>query len=85
MLVTSLLFLVLLVLAAIVATQAGGDRRVDVRDVRDVRDDTWAVIVNSSKFYLNYRHTANAMTVYHALKRMGLPAAKCLVPEIPVH
>ena len=63
--VTSLLFLVLLVLAASVATH--------------VRDDTWAVIVNSSKFYLNYRHTANAMTVYHALKRMGLPDSRIIL------
>lgn len=41
--------------------------------------DTWAVIVNSSKFYLNYRHTANAMAVYHALRRLGLPDSRIIL------
>lgn len=30
--------------------------------------DTWAVIVNSSRFWLNYRHTANALGLYRSLK-----------------
>ena len=30
--------------------------------------DTWAVIVNSSRFWLNYRHTANALGLYRSLR-----------------
>jgi phosphatidylinositol glycan class K len=33
--------------------------------------DNWAVILNSSKFYFNYRHTTNALMIYQILKRMG--------------
>lgn len=31
--------------------------------------DTWAVIVSSSRYWLNYRHTANALAVYQAVRR----------------
>jgi GPI-anchor transamidase subunit K len=32
----------------------------------------WAVIVDTSRFWFNYRHAANALSVYHACKRFGL-------------
>ena len=31
--------------------------------------DTLAVIVSSSRFWLNYRHTTNAFSVYESIKR----------------
>lgn len=31
--------------------------------------DTWAVIVSSSRYWLNYRHSANALAVYQAVRR----------------
>ena len=34
--------------------------------------DLWAVIVNTSKFWFNYRHTANLLMTYQTLKRYGL-------------
>lgn len=40
---------------------------------------TWAVIVNASRFWLNYRHTANAMTLYHSLKRLGMPDSRIIL------
>ena len=33
----------------------------------------WAVIVDTSRFWFNYRHAANALSVYHAVKRLGIP------------
>ena len=35
--------------------------------------DNWAVIVSSSRFWFNYRHTSNALLVYRAVKRLGIP------------
>ena len=32
-------------------------------------DDTWAVIASGSRYWLNYRHAANALGVYQAVKR----------------
>ena len=43
--------------------------------------DTWAVIVNTSKFFLNYRHTVNTMTLYHALRRLGLPDSRIILMQ----
>ena len=48
-------------------------------EMNEQQDDTWAVIVNASKFWLNYRHTANAMAMYHSLKRMGLPDSRIVL------
>lgn len=40
--------------------------------------DTWAVIVSSSRYWLNYRHTANALGVYQSVRRWeaGGPCAR---------
>ena len=35
--------------------------------------DNWAVIVDTSRFWFNYRHAANALSVYRSVKRMGIP------------
>lgn len=34
--------------------------------------NNWYVIVNTSKFYFNYRHTANALSFYKYLKDAGI-------------
>ncbi|OMJ86174.1 hypothetical protein SteCoe_12378 [Stentor coeruleus] len=34
-------------------------------------DDNWAVIISSSKYYYNYRHTVNALLIYQMLKKYG--------------
>lgn len=35
-------------------------------------NNNWYVIVNTSKFYFNYRHTGNALAVYKYLKDAGI-------------
>ncbi|PSC75371.1 GPI-anchor transamidase isoform A [Micractinium conductrix] len=41
--------------------------------------DTWAVIVDSSRYWLNYRHAANALGIYQAVRRLGLPDSRILL------
>lgn len=36
-------------------------------------EDTWIVIVSTSRFWQNYRHTTNALAMYWAAKRSGVP------------
>jgi hypothetical protein len=31
--------------------------------------DTWAVVVSSSRYWLNYRHASNALGIYQAVRR----------------
>ena len=35
--------------------------------------DNWAVLVCTSRFWFNYRHVANTLAVYRAVKRLGMP------------
>lgn len=35
--------------------------------------DNFAVIVGSSKYWYNYRHESNALSIYSAVKRLGIP------------
>eukprot|EP01006_Ploeotia_vitrea_P028831 TRINITY_DN61465_c0_g1_i1.p1 TRINITY_DN61465_c0_g1~~TRINITY_DN61465_c0_g1_i1.p1 ORF type:complete len:447 (+),score=22.70 TRINITY_DN61465_c0_g1_i1:153-1493(+) len=34
--------------------------------------NNWAVIVSASRYWFNYRHTANALGIYYTVKKMGL-------------
>lgn len=33
----------------------------------------WAVLVCTSRFWFNYRHMANTLSVYRTVKRLGIP------------
>eukprot|EP00759_Apiculatamorpha_spiralis_P013447 PhF_6_TR20135/c0_g1_i1/m.29264/K05290/PIGK; phosphatidylinositol glycan, class K len=35
--------------------------------------NNWAVIVSTSRFWFNYRHTANALSFYHVARKNGVP------------
>ncbi|KAH0474013.1 MAG: uncharacterized protein KVP18_004986 [Porospora cf. gigantea A] len=34
---------------------------------------TWAILVGTSRFWVNYRHYSNALSFYRVLKRLGVP------------
>uniref|UniRef100_A0A5S6R2V4 GPI-anchor transamidase n=1 Tax=Trichuris muris TaxID=70415 RepID=A0A5S6R2V4_TRIMR len=35
--------------------------------------NNWAVLVCTSRFWFNYRHVANVLSMYHSVKRLGVP------------
>ncbi|XP_060784925.1 GPI-anchor transamidase isoform X1 [Neoarius graeffei] len=35
--------------------------------------NNWAVLVCTSRFWFNYRHVANVLSVYRSVKRLGIP------------
>lgn len=39
----------------------------------------WAVIVSTSRYFFNYRHSTNALVVYDAVRRMGIPDSRILL------
>jgi len=41
--------------------------------------NNWAVIVSTSRFWFNYRHAANALAVYRAVKRLGIPDSRIIL------
>ena len=39
----------------------------------------WAVIVSSSRYFHNYRHTSNALSIYHTVRRLGVPDSQIIL------
>ena len=38
-----------------------------------IAHNNWAVLVCTSRFWFNYRHTANTLSIYHTIKKLGIP------------
>ncbi|TYZ60700.1 hypothetical protein PybrP1_005849 [[Pythium] brassicae (nom. inval.)] len=41
--------------------------------------NNWAVVVDTSRFWNNYRHIANALSLYHSVKRLGIPDSQIIL------
>lgn len=41
--------------------------------------NNWAVLVCSSRFWFNYRHVANVLSVYRTVKRLGIPDSNIIL------
>eukprot|EP00457_Paulinella_chromatophora_P012652 gb/GEZN01012880.1/.p1 GENE.gb/GEZN01012880.1/~~gb/GEZN01012880.1/.p1 ORF type:complete len:288 (-),score=10.18 gb/GEZN01012880.1/:136-999(-) len=41
--------------------------------------NNWAVLVGTSRFWFNYRHIANALSIYHTVKEMGIPDSQIIL------
>ncbi|KAI2810578.1 hypothetical protein BLOT_001741, partial [Blomia tropicalis] len=44
-----------------------------------VHTNNWAVIVGASRFWFNYRHVANALSIYRSVKRFGIPDSQIIL------
>ncbi|RKO99549.1 hypothetical protein CXG81DRAFT_5834, partial [Caulochytrium protostelioides] len=41
--------------------------------------NNWAVLVCTSRFWFNYRHVANTLSIYHTVKRLGIPDSNIIL------
>ncbi|ODQ81790.1 hypothetical protein BABINDRAFT_160030 [Babjeviella inositovora NRRL Y-12698] len=41
--------------------------------------NNWAIIVSTSRFWFNYRHMANALSMYRTVKRLGIPDSQIIL------
>jgi len=41
--------------------------------------NNWAVIVSTSRYWFNYRHTSNALAIYRTVRAMGIPDSQILL------
>ncbi|XP_034946303.1 putative GPI-anchor transamidase [Chelonus insularis] len=41
--------------------------------------NNWAVLVDTSRFWFNYRHVANVLSIYRSVKRLGIPDAQIIL------
>ena len=42
-------------------------------------NNNWAIIISTSKYFFNYRHNSNALTVYKMVKELGIPDSQILL------
>ena len=41
--------------------------------------NNWAILVCTSRFWLNYRHIANTLSIYRTVKRLGIPDSNIIL------
>ncbi|CAG8776863.1 11295_t:CDS:2, partial [Acaulospora morrowiae] len=41
--------------------------------------NNWAVLVCTSRFWFNYRHIANTLSIYRTVKRLGIPDSNIIL------
>ena len=41
--------------------------------------NNWAVLVDTSRFWFNYRHVANVLSMYRSVKRLGIPDSQIIL------
>lgn len=41
--------------------------------------NNWAVLVSTSRYWFNYRHMANALSMYRTVKRLGIPDSNIIL------
>lgn len=44
-----------------------------------VHTNNWAVLVSTSRFWFNYRHMANTLSLYRTVKRLGVPDSQIIL------
>ena len=44
-----------------------------------VHTSNWAVLVSTSRFWFNYRHLANVLSLYRTVKRLGIPDSQIIL------
>ncbi|CAG8440454.1 10950_t:CDS:2 [Acaulospora colombiana] len=55
------------------------DAVVDEFFSRGGHTNNWAVLVCTSRFWFNYRHIANTLSVYRTVKRLGIPDSNIIL------
>jgi phosphatidylinositol glycan class K len=41
--------------------------------------NNWAVLAGTSRYWFNYRHLANTLSMYHTVKRLGIPDSQIIL------
>ncbi|KAI9323383.1 peptidase C13 family-domain-containing protein [Dichotomocladium elegans] len=69
----------LLFLLAYVNGQDSQDQVVEGFFSQSGHTNNWAVLVCTSRFWFNYRHVANTLSMYRTVKRLGIPDSNIIL------
>ncbi|XP_018025763.1 GPI-anchor transamidase-like [Hyalella azteca] len=74
-----LLLLLLVVQLAVCSPDAEAEAEKFLNQEGRSHSNNWAVLVDTSRFWFNYRHVANVLSMYRSVKRLGIPDSQILL------
>ncbi|KAJ3125740.1 glycosylphosphatidylinositol anchor biosynthesis [Nowakowskiella sp. JEL0407] len=54
-------------------------QKIDGFFAKSGHSNNWAVLVCTSRFWFNYRHIANTLSIYRTVKRLGIPDSQIIL------
>ncbi|XP_015366863.1 PREDICTED: putative GPI-anchor transamidase [Diuraphis noxia] len=51
----------------------------NIHECQANHSNNWAVLVDTSRFWFNYRHVANVLSIYRSVKRLGIPDSQIIL------
>jgi len=58
---------------------AGVPEEAQATEFLSKHSNNWAVLVDTSRFWFNYRHVANVLSMYRSVKRLGIPDSQIIL------
>ncbi|CAD5215119.1 unnamed protein product [Bursaphelenchus xylophilus] len=55
------------------------DKRIEEKFLNSTHTNNWAVLVDTSRYWFNYRHVTNVLIFYEAVKRLGIPDSNIIM------
>ncbi|KAI3909348.1 hypothetical protein MKW98_007872 [Papaver atlanticum] len=74
--------LLILLVALVVAATTGKSNAISSASFSSsstMHTNNWAVLVCTSRFWFNYRHMANTLSLYRTVKRLGIPDERIIL------
>lgn len=69
-----------ILLSFLTICQASPNRDAKINKFFDSKHtNNWAVLVCSSRYWFNYRHVANVLSLYRSVKRLGIPDSRIIL------
>ncbi|KOH01158.1 GPI-anchor transamidase [Saccharomyces eubayanus] len=69
----------LLLLYLLVLPFSGANNTDEAHETIATNTNNWAVLVSTSRFWFNYRHMANVLSMYRTVKRLGIPDSQIIL------
>ncbi|CAL8145387.1 unnamed protein product [Orchesella dallaii] len=67
------------VITLLVGSGCSGQGTIPKEFTQSNHTNNWAVLVDTSRFWFNYRHVANVLSIYRSVKRLGIPDSQIIL------
>ncbi|CAH2007575.1 unnamed protein product [Acanthoscelides obtectus] len=74
-----MLSLIFTIFFLVLAPRTQADASIPHKFANSNHTNNWAVLVDTSRFWFNYRHVANVLSIYRSVKRLGIPDSQIIL------